>query len=312
LVALVMIKEAFFIDPQQQVARTHDAEIRMVDVPWNPDEPESSTTKFPSDMVLFKPSTDVVVAGDAMAPGMAPSQTLDVLVRVGPVQKLLRVFGARVFYRGAVGLAMSAPLPFERLPLRWELAYGGADFSDPKKPWEEPRNPAGRGLARNERDLIEKLAPQIETHQAPLLAQGPVPAGVAPIGRHWEPRRRYTGTYDETWKKTRMPLPPLDFDARFNQVAPPELITPSPLRGGELVQLHNMNMAGSLQFELPRLHFFVGLRSDSGWEEARPVLDTVVLQPNERRFELTYRSCLRLPKRSSDLRYVQVHEKAPV
>jgi hypothetical protein len=40
------------------------------------------------------------------------------------------------------------------------------------------------------------------------------------------------------------------------------------------------------------------------------MLDTVLLRPNERRFEMTWRSAIPLPTSARKLRYVQVHEKA--
>jgi hypothetical protein len=312
-VVIVMIKELFIVDVRQRVERAGDAEVRLVDEPWEPDKPESSSTRLPSDLCLRKPSTDVLVVGAAVPPSGARTRSLDVYVRVGPLEKALRVHGTRVWYQGARGLALSKPEPFESVPLRWELAFGGADLSDPKQPLEEPRNPVGRGIARQIRDLIDQPGPQIEDPRQPIEdIRRPVPVGTAPLGRHWEPRRQYAGTYDDRWMRSRMPLPPLDFDDRFNQVAPADLITPAPLRGGELVQLHNLSAAGSLQFDLPRLQFFVGARIDEAFSEHRPVLDTVVLLPNERKVELTWRATVPLPKRRSRVRFIQVHEKAIV
>lgn len=310
-VVIVMIKERFAVDGRQRVERLGDAEIRLVDEPWEPDEPETSSTRLPSDLCLRKPSTDVLVIGHAVAPGGARVGTLDVLVRVGSLEKMLRVHGTRVWYIGATGLALSKPEPFQSVPLRWELAFGGSDFSDPKRPLEEPRNPVGRGIARGTRDLLNQPAPQIEDPREPIAdTRRPTPVGTAPLGRHWEPRRRYVGTYDDSWMKDRMPLPPHDFDDRFNQVAPVDLIAPAYLRGGELVQLHNLNAFGSLQFPLPRLQFFVGARVDDQLSEHRPVMDTVVFLPNERKLEMTWRAVVPLPKQRARVRFVQVHEKA--
>jgi hypothetical protein len=308
--AIVMIKERFEIDVRQRVQRVGEAEVRLVDEPWEPDQPDTSTIKYPSDLCASKRGTDVLVIGAAMAPSRARSKALDVFVRVGPVERALRVHGTRVYYQGAKGLAISPGEPFEEVPLRWELAYGGSDFSDPRRPLEEPRNPVGRGVARSARDLVNQAAPQIEDPRDPIGgSRNPAPVGTAPLGRHWEPRRSYVGTYDERWMRDRMPLPPLDFDDRFNQVAPPELVTPQPLRGGELVQLLNLNARGGLQFELPRLQFFVGAHIDDKLVEHRPMLDTVLLEPNKSRVEMTWRSSIPLPKKRSRVHFIQVHEK---
>jgi hypothetical protein len=310
LVGVVVIKERFLVDHHGQTSPTHDADIRLADVPWDADKPETSSIKFPSDVCLRKPSTDVVVIGSAIS-DEGPVKELDVLVRLGPIERAVRVFGPRVWYRSSLGVRIAEPTPFETLPLQWEYAYGGADFSDPKRPLEEPRNPVGCGVAHDTDDLVDQPAPRIEDPRD-LIAKAKQkvrPAGLAPIGRHWIPRRNYTGTMDEYWQQERMPLLPADFDDRFNQVAPPELVAPTPLRGGERVQLLGLCADGVLQFELPRMHFFVGAGTDDAVTEYRPMLDTVLLLPNERAFELTWRTIVPLPRRPPRLRFVQVHEK---
>jgi hypothetical protein len=110
-----------------------------------------------------------------------------------------------------------------------------------------------------------------------------------------------------------MPLSPVDFDERFNQVAPPDLVTPSPLRGGEPVEVVNMCSEGSLNFELPRIAFHVGATYDDRTKkEYRTMLDTVVLRPSDRRVELTWRTALLVPRPASKLRSIQVFEKTVV
>ena len=73
----------------------------------------------------------MVVVGEAVAPGEAPVQELDVHVLVGPVRKSLKVFGPRIWYGGLAGLALTPPRPFTRQPLRWEHAFGWMDTADP-------------------------------------------------------------------------------------------------------------------------------------------------------------------------------------
>jgi hypothetical protein len=114
---------------------------------------------------------------------------------------------------------------------------------------------------------------------------------------------------DEAWMEERMPLLPPDFDDRFNQAAPPELITPSHLTGGELVQIGNVSADGPMQFTLPRLHFFVGARTGSGLEEHRAVLDTILIQGTARAFEMTWRAVVPIPRPADRLKYIQVHDK---
>jgi hypothetical protein len=309
---VVIVKQMFAVDRRGRVTRVGGAEIRLADEPWDPDSPETSSVRLPSDVCIRKPSTDVVVVGAAVGVYRPRVTHLDVLVRVGPVLKALRVFGQRVWCRGAASLALTAPEPFESLPLRWEYAYGGFDSSDPANPLEEPRNPVGCGVTRKGASLVDKAAPRIED-PANLIASErtrPAPAGVGALGRHWEPRRRYVGTMDERWLRERVPLLPHDFDDRYNQLATPELITPMPLVGGEPLHVLNMCEEGSIECELPRIAFFVGARFDDGpLKEFRPMLDTVLVLPNARRFEMTWRSAIPTPAPARRLRYVQVHEK---
>ena len=142
----MVVKQRFRVSPADKVARASGAKVNVADVPWDEDAPEKSSVKLASDLCLVKPATDVLVTGSAIAPGGARVKQLDVALRAGAIQKALRVYGPRIWVKGLVGLALSAPEPFEGVELRWENAWGGRDDTDPRKPLEEPRNPAGRGV----------------------------------------------------------------------------------------------------------------------------------------------------------------------
>jgi hypothetical protein len=103
------------------------------------------------------------------------------------------------------------------------------------------------------------------------------------LGPHEEPRRRYRGTFDEAWERTRAPLLPEDMDPRFWNGA--ELTSPRPLVGGEPIALIHLTPSGHLEMALPR----VGLRARVDDREVRPALDLVVLEPDEDRLALTFR-----------------------
>ncbi len=256
-VLIGLIKQRFSVSRRGDVREVSGAEAVLCDEPWDPDAPEVSSIRVPSDVCLAKPSTDVIVAGSAMAPYREPVESLNCLVRVGPVERVFTVHGTRVWYQGVLGLALTPPEAFEAVAVRWEYAWGGADFTEGQKPLEEARNPVGRGVVRDKSTLVHQPAPQIEDPARPIARHGShVPVGIGAIGRHWHPRRTYTGTYDDLWKVERMPLLPLDFDPRFHQAAAPGLTTPQPLRGGERVQIVHMCAEGPLDFLLPTRRFF--------------------------------------------------------
>ena len=288
--------------------------VRKVDVPWG--EPEKSSIMFPCDLCLRKPGTDVVIVARGCAPNGEPAATFDVAARVGKLQKLLAVFGLRVWQAGGAGL--TPPRPIQEIDLRFDYAWGGLDKSDPTRIVEEPRNPVGMGVARDLAALTHQPAPSIEDPRDLILTARtrPPPAGVGPIGRHWEPRRKYVGTYDNAWLESRAPLPPVDQDDRMNSCATPDLHSSTPLVGGEEVALLNMTRGGGAKrFHLPvtGVDIFFEVKGREP-ETLRPSLDTVIIdayetQPGEPiAVELVWRAYVKAPRRMKDVR-IRVSER---
>lgn len=268
-----------------------------------------SSYKYEPETSYMKPGTDVVLIGHAVA---TRSQTteLDVGIQVGRVSKQARVIGDRVWSRGG---AMTNPLPFERMPLVWERAFGGWDRTagTPEKPEFEPRNPVGTGF-RSPNGTFEDgvRLPNIENRAERLTSYGQVvtPVGFGFMSADWAPRAAFAGTYDEAWTKERMPLLPRDFDKRFFNAAAPGLVSPVYLRGGEPVSLVGMSPMGTLDFPLPalrppRCRVELHRRQD---REVETVLDTVVINMDEDRVFLTYRGHLPLRDGPHDVKSVEV------
>jgi hypothetical protein len=250
--------------------------IRTKDFPWG--EPEETTIAYPADICLRKPATDVIFVAKAHAPDGIPVPSFDAYAQVGHLRKAIQVHGLRVWLSDGAGL--SAARPLTELEVRYEHAWGGFDDSE-EKVVEEARNPMGKGCVAKGSSLTDKEAPQIEDPSAPIKdwRTRPPPAGLGPIGRHWEPRRRYVGTYDGAWKELRSPLLPDDFDDRYNQCASPGLIADPPLRTGEEVKLLNLIPGGGPTiFSLPRVAIEIEFRPRGGEPRSfRPNLDTVLV-----------------------------------
>ena len=266
-------------------------------------EPDQSSIKSPSDVSLMKPGTDVLLIGKAYAPGGRPTTWMDVGVTVGPLKKTVRVFGDRVWKTATKELSysISETQPFETMPLVWERAFGGMEKTV-RPPRVELRNPVGTGFRTSE--VQESVAgvrlPNLEHPAAPITSwsQRPPPAGFAPICAHWEPRRNFAGTYDEEWQKQRAPYLPKDFDPRFLQLSPPDLIAPGYLKGGEPVELRGVTWAGIARFRLPKVTLRVTYRLDGSPEERPAHLDTVLIEPEQSRFSLTWRSVFPCDKKA--------------
>lgn len=251
--------------------------VRGADVPWG--KPEVASIRYPSDLCVRKPGTDVIVVARAFAPNGEPTPTFDCGVRLGKLQKVLRVTGPRVWLPHGDGV--SSPRPVDSLELRYDYAFGGFDDSDPGKVVELGENPVGRGIARDSATLEGRAAPQIEDPRDPIRNAGsrPKPAGLCAIGRHYEPRRKRWGTYGAEWLEKRSPLPPPDFDERANLAATPDLVAVPPLVTGEEGALTNLvEGGGGLSFVLPKVRLSIRFRVP-GREPVvvRPMLDTVVL-----------------------------------
>jgi hypothetical protein len=275
---------------------------------WNGPEPATSSVRFESDACPTKPGTDVVLVGHAYA-GARRQATVDVGLRVGKLQKVVRVTGDRIWTRAAFAWVMSSPpVAFERLPLVYERAFGGVDRSDPAQPAGDDRNPVGTGFdaaARKER--LEGLRlPNLEDprHLIRKWNDRPPVAGFGVISRGWLPRRSLGGTYDQRWTEQRNPLLPEDFDPRFFNGAPADQVAVPHLRGGEPVSLSNCSPDGVLAFELPRIALSITIDWAAGpqAQEVPPVLDTVILDPDERRIVMSWRSTFPCGRR---LRQVQ-------
>lgn len=245
--------------------------------------PESSSLRCDADIVLAKPAVDVVVHGHVHAPGERPVTELLAELRVGGRSKAIRAIGARRWEQARQGWQLGAPEPFTRVALRWEEAFGGGGHPD---------NPVGRGLVTSVQALASAAAPRLEDPDERLThwQQRPRPAGFGPIAPHWSPRRELAGSFDERWRRERMPLPPLDADPRQAQCAPAD--QQYSLAGGEVVQLRNCSPGGLLRFTLPR----VGLRLRSHFGarrvEHRPLLHTVLVDADRERVAISWHSAL--------------------
>lgn len=250
-------------------------------------EPETSSLRYESQSAYTRPGTDVLLHGQAWAPRGRKVTCTQVAVRVGPLEKRAIVSGTRVWYRSLMGLSASDALPFESMPLRYEQAFGGSSASA-----HEARNPVGQGFYSSSREALERSLPSIEAPDALVRSWSdrPGPWGFGPVARHWQPRLRLSGTYDATWQAKRAPLWPQDFDERFFHAAPEGLRTSTHLRGGEQVVLEGVSPDGLMAFRLPTQRLMARCVFARRRERRPMSLDTVLLEPEERRLVLTWRA----------------------
>jgi hypothetical protein len=305
--AYAVVKATFVFGPEGPALAKPQLPLLAADVFWG--DPATSSLRACGEFALLKTSTDVLLSGRAVAP--APdTRVADCTVTVGPLSRSVRVFGDRQWTRHGGSWRATAPRPWQRMPLRWELAFGGIAPHEGDKPADhEPRNPVGRGLvARRAQPAEGQPLPNLEDPQTQLNEphDRPTPACFAPIAPTWLPRRSYAGTYDEAWVHGRAPYLPLDFDARYFQVAPPELTAPRFLEGGEPVTLAGFSQGGPIHFTLPQCGLELEFDFD-GSPVARPAqLETVLFEPDAGRFQVLWRAALAVDKKLLKLRELTV------
>ena len=292
---VVAVRGTFMIGPNGATEPAEEqGEVCMA--PKYREEPNNSSLLYDTDLPHKKLATDVLIHGHAYPPEGQPVTKIDVTLKVANINKTLRVMGDRVWEDSMFGVSLSKPRPFTKMPITYERAFGGRDETsdNPKDHGWDPRNPVGTGFATRHQHLVGKLAPNIEDPAAPLDGlRRARPASFGPIPGHWPPRVEFCGTYDAKWEEERLPLLPDDFDERFYQCAPPDQQVPSFLRGGELVELHNLSPRGLLRFRVPRVTLRFGTNFGSGDVRAhRGDLHTVILEPDIPRVILVWHTHL--------------------
>ena len=279
-------------------------------------EPGQSSLRYATDLVYKKNCTDIAVNGQAYTPTGKPVNKINVSVAVGSHKKIITVLGDRVWTSTLGIITRTRPLPFREMPIRYERAFGGKDTFHKNKSKHGicKENPVGVGfrLSKSNGPIKGMALPNIEhaSNQIKTAKDTPKPAGFGFIAPSWEPRQSYAGTYNDTWRKERMPLPPPDFDTRFNNAAAPDLMTKKVLTGKETVTLTNLHPAwATVSFTLPGLSFISAYTFEHQTFKPRPMPDTLIIEPDENRFILVFRSHYTGPYPWTQLKQVTIHEE---
>jgi hypothetical protein len=305
-----IIGTTFRIEENQILPVEIQLEINLAGELWG--EASKPSYKYEPQCAFTKPATDVILIGHAHASEGRATEAL-VRLRVGPLDKTVRVTGDRYWMKSLGMVSMSSAEPFEKIPLIYERAFGGWDRShpDPGKHRFEPRNPIGTGFRSKHGSFEEGIRlPNLEDPRHPISNYGdtPPPAGFGFTSPDWQPRASLAGTYDDQWVKDRMPLLPKDFDRRFFNAASPGLIAPGYLKGNEPVLIENASPRGTLSFNLPRVpppgcHIQLVGRQDA---EVPMFLDTVIINTDEDVLLLLWRGYLPVRNGPHDVVSIQI------
>jgi hypothetical protein len=128
-----------------------------------------------------------------------------------------------------------------------------------------------------------------------------------PLRRDEPPRNKYVGTYNQDWIDNRMPLLPVNFDSRHNQVAPPGQISPQYLLGDEQLRIANLYQDGqTLTCPLPGKVLLVTGNVLHRYFTELAVLDTVLIWSQRPMISLVWRHPLRVRQKIEEAERVQI------
>jgi hypothetical protein len=294
----VIVKGTFVINDGKSRLAADQAPLAFGDAYY--DEDQGGGIRYETDIIPFKPRTDVILNGRAHAPGRRPVGALQVGLKVGPIQKALKVFGERRWNHAGILSRRHKPThprPFISQAIVYSEAFGGQDESTGEYC---AHNLSGKGFysERTKIRLAGKPLPLIEDprHLIQTYKDHPLPAGFGFYHRAWQPRAAYAGTYDETWRLERSPRLPRDFNCRYYNGAHPDLQADGFLQGDEPVDLINLTPEGRMQFNLPGVRPLCQvLRAGNKEAEKIPMnLDTVLFEPDERTVCMVWRGAAAL------------------
>ncbi len=246
------------------------------------DDDEAASLAYSSDFAPHKPRADVLLTGHAWARGERAA--VRVQLKLGDVDRVLTATGDRTW----TPAGLRGPAPFEKIPLRWELAWGGEGVST---------NPVGIGGETASDNPLGRVA-NLEDPRFPVTAaiDQARPACTAPVAPAWEPRASKVGDYKGDWHRTRWPLLPESFDYAHYNAAPPEQQTKH-LRGDEAYTLGGVHpelaaLSGTLPAKRPRVYAERRASAGGGFYEVRLALDTVHFMPDEAKAVLVWRGAV--------------------
>ncbi len=307
---VVVVKGTFRISADVKTLRLHEEQqpLVMADVFYG--EPGISAPKYEVDFAPRKQACDVLLNASAWAPNGRPAQRVQVGAAIGAWSKTFDVVGDRT-WEGGVALHPGPTQPFLSMPITYDRAFGGTDSTSDNAAEHAAfmANPVGAGFhkqLRREWVVGTKLPNTEETGRTVERPDAPYrPMSFGPIGRHWDPRRSYAGTYDQQWLDEVFPFLPADFDDRYFQAAPHDQQLPRPL-GEQPVTLLNLTPDGRREFVIPAIDApIVVFPKHGGREDLTGSLDTVVIEPDADRVALTWRVIR--PLKRSVFEIAQVH-----
>ena len=299
---VVAVNGTFLIPKPGDAVQLAEEQKPLIEADEFTGEPGYSAPLYEVDYAPRKARCDVLLNGNAYAPGGKPTSRVPVGLKIGSIKKSFAVVGKRFWEAGSVAIGSGAAGRFTVMPFSYDSAFGGTDdfHKDEQKHSAYIANPIGQGYHAQLGQSLVHNRPMPNTEELnhpikmPNLAYLPMAFG--PIGRSWEPRIQHAGTYDDKWLDNTFPFLPTNFDEAYYQAAPPDQQMAYPT-GGEEVVLVNLTPEGRTVFHLPTIEVpIVFFRKKGEQHNTHAVIDTIVIEPDSGLFTMTWRANIPLRK----------------
>ncbi|UXM96199.1 DUF2169 domain-containing protein [Bartonella sp. HY329] len=271
-------------------------------------ELNKTSVKQPSDLVSYKPETDIIINAITYAPNNELASSWEFGFQITDQNgtdffKKLKAYGPRFWvpkwkkslneeeqldWKDHInyfdGWSLSEAEKIKSVPIRYEYAYGGTieKIVDDKTIIDAfEYNTVGRGRINKQfTDHTKPVpAPQIEELGQPVVEpyKDYLPAGFGAIPAAWLPRRKFGGTYDQNWVDHVWPNWPKDYDFKFNNTSSSQLKTGNFISYHINLKLLNLSVKGNLEFRIANPIIYTVVTDDMENETYNNVnLDTII------------------------------------
>jgi len=262
--------------------------------------------QFPANMAHRKPRLDLILLGKAHAPGGEPVEEMEVRLELDDFVHRLAVTGDRTWIQDGDQWAPSPPEPFTELPLTYDRAYGGKAVTE----WGElawPENPEGKGFCPEREQAHGVALPNLESPDERIAdpEDRPRVVGTAPYPMTGGLRlSQYARMGDDGPETAR----PLEMEPLVCNWAHPDLMLDRE-RDYQQLRVSGVHTDGDLAAEIPPFPGRITLRNGPDRVEMETLLDTIILQGEERRLTLRWRAATLIPMRPRELREVVLEDR---
>jgi hypothetical protein len=312
---IVAVKATYGIPRNGERAVLSEEQAPLTEADEFTGDPGMSAPLRETDYAHRKPRCDVVLNGSAYAPYGRRTDRVQVSLRAGSMAKSFWVFGDRSWDGDMLSVFPTDLVPFTRQPISYDRAYGGVDIDreHPERVESYRENPIGVGYypIQKMKNLAGKPLPNTAETPQPIsdTAGRYRPMAFGPVGRNFYPRYRFAGTYDQEWLADRAPFWPDDFSYAYFQAGPEDQQI-GHLIGGEEIVLENLTPDGIHYFTIPpKIVPMTVLYYRKSDVQTTGVCDTLLLEPDEGRFCLTWRLSVPLQRNCFEVRQLVVGER---